>query len=157
MNDSHFCDVLEHMQTLIGNVDGVARCQVKPSDFRNPPDTFNVNINIMAESNDPVTGSEEDDGFGSVSIAPVKNRYSRGLTFEIFRAGENMLPAINLAARCQKALETDSQLHSMLSKITIEGSVPLFGIGDADQFVCIALVVSIEYATARGEPERHLK
>lgn len=157
MNDSHFCNILEHMQSLIGDVEGVSKCQIKPSDFQNPPVAFQVNMTVMAEVNDPVKGSDDGDIFGESRVSPEKNRYTRGISFEIFRAGENLIPAINLAARCQKVLETDSVLASMLSSLTVEGSIPFFGDPEAQQFVCIALVVSIEYPTPRGEPERHLK
>lgn len=157
MNENYIVDILEYLQVgLVGNIEEIDKCRVQESDILNPPDKFELNIALHPDKNNYIDGAGDYDGFGEYNKAPPVNQIERALTLDIFKRGNNMIKALQVAGKVQAWIESDPTLHSMVDFIYYDGSVPNSANGQKMQFVSIAMVIVFGYSTERGAPQRRI-
>ena len=152
MNENHLCNIIEKLQEVLQVVEGIEKVSFEAFDVLNPPENYEINIQLLPDTNDPLGGSTEYDGFTPPRKLPAVDRIERGVMVEIVKRGKNQFGIQNMAARCYKAIAESQEFAALVDSFHYEGSVPSNSDPDSTPFVSVALVFVFRYSTEAGLP-----
>ena len=156
MNDDHVCNIAAAVQSVLEQVDGLAKVDFEAFDVQNPPEDYQANIQLLHDTNSPLEGATEYDGFDEPRKLPAVDLLERGIMIDLVKRGTNWFGIQNLAARCYSALAQSEEVHALVDSWAYDGSIPSHSDPEATPFVSVALVFVFKYSTEAGVPGRRI-